>query len=264
MIPSLLNKRLLAVLGAGALMMGPLQATAARAASDGNGWEFRGAAYLWMANIKGTQTVKGQEADLDVSFGDVLDVLDFAAEAHVEALKDDTWGFFIDGTYLKLGPEAKQGPVHIRVGYKYWLWEAGGVYRASSWATSNGRAAVDLLLGGRYTSMDVDLDFQKLPLPDVGGSASWTDLIVGARLVADLPNHWSLVLRGDVGGFGIGDSSDLSAQGVLVARWNFQPDWNLAVGYRALYQDYESGSGANKFAYDGTTHGPVLGVEYRF
>ena len=33
------------------------------------------------------QTVKGQEADLDVSFGDVLKVLDFAAEAHVEALK---------------------------------------------------------------------------------------------------------------------------------------------------------------------------------
>lgn len=264
MIPSLPNKRLLTVLGTGALLMGPLQAGAVTTADEGNGWESRGATYLWMANINGTQTVKGQEADLDIGFGDVLDVLDFAAEAHVEALKDNTWGFFIDGTYLKLGPEAKQGPVHIRIGYKYWLWELGGVYRANTWATSNGRAAVDLLLGGRYTSMNVEMDFQNLPLPNIGGSQSWTDLIAGARLVMDLPHNWSLVIRGDVGGFGIGGSSNLSAQGILVARWNFKPAWNLGIGYRALYQDYESGSGPNKFAYDATTHGPLLGLEFRF
>ncbi len=230
----------------------------------GEGWEFRTAAYLWMANINGTQTVNGQEADLDVSFGDVLNVLDFAGEGHVEALKDNKWGFFIDGTYLKLGPEVKEGPVHIRVGYKYWMWELGGVYRANTWTTNNGHAAVDLLLGGRYTSMDVDLNFQDVPLPNVSGSASWTDLIAGARLMMDLPNNWSMVLRGDVGGFGIGGSSDLAAQGVLLAKWNFKPDWNLVVGYRALYQDYQRGSGANKFAYDATTQGPLAGLEYRF
>ena len=257
-------KKALLALAMSILCVPGVWADSAGGTSTDGSWAFSVAPYLWMANIKGTQTVKGQEADLDVSFGDVLDVLDFAAELHVEGMKDNTWGFFVDGTYLKLGPEAKQGPIDIRIGYKYWLWEAGGVYRANSWATDNGHAAVDLLLGGRYTSMDVDLDFQKLPLPNVGGSASWTDLIVGARLVADIADNWSLVLRGDLGGFGIGGSSNLSAQGILLARWNFQPDWNLVVGYRALYQDYESGSGANKFAYDGTTHGPVLGVEYRF
>jgi hypothetical protein len=230
----------------------------------GDGWEFRGAAYLWMANIDGTQTVTGSEAELEVDFGDVLDVLDFAGEAHVEGMKDNQWGFFIDGTYLKPGPEAKQGPIHIRVDYKYWLWELGGVYRANTWATRHGHAAVDLLLGGRYTSMDVDLDFQRLPVPNIGGSQSWTDLIAGARLVMDLPNNWSMVLRGDIGGFGIGGSSDLSAQGVLNFRWNFKPTWNLVAGYRALYQDYKTGKRGLEFAYDATTHGPSLGVEYQF
>lgn len=255
------------VLMAVPLFVGPASATAGESddkVSGGNGWEFSGMAYLWMANISGKQTAAGQEVDLDVSFGDIWDNLDFAAEAHVEGMKDKRWGFFVDGTYLKLGPEAKQGPVHIDIGYKYWLWELGGVYRANKWDTKDGLGALDLLLGGRYTKMDVDMDFQTLPLPNAGGSESWTDLIVGARFVTDLPHNWSLVLRGDLGGFGIGDSSDLSAQGLLVARWNFQPAWNLAVGYRALYQDYESGSGANKFAYDGTTHGPLLGVEYSF
>lgn len=42
----------------------------------GDGWAIRTAAYLWMANINGTQTVDGQEAELDVSFGEIAKVLD--------------------------------------------------------------------------------------------------------------------------------------------------------------------------------------------
>ena len=101
-------------------------------------------------------------------------------------------------------------------------------------------------------------------MPNQSGSASWTDLFVGARLVTDLPHNWKMVLRGDVGGFGIGGSSDLSAQGSLVFRWFFRPSWDLVVGYRALYQDYETEKGPLKFAYDATTHGPMLGLGYRF
>ncbi len=33
---------------------------------------------------------------------------------------------------------------------------------------------------------------------------------------------------------------------------------------RALHQDFEDGSDANKFAYDVTTHGPVLRMVIRF
>jgi hypothetical protein len=85
--------------------------------------------------------------------------------------------------------------------------------------------------------MDVDLDFRNVPLPSFGGKQSRTDLFTVARLVMDLPSNWSVVLRGDVGGFGIGGSSDLSAHGVLNSRWNFQRAWNLIAGYRALCQD---------------------------
>jgi hypothetical protein len=227
-------------------------------------WTYSTAFYLWMANIDGKQTVKGHEADLDVSFGDILDVLEFAAEGHVEAIKNNQWGVFIDGTYLKLGPEADEGPINLEVDYQYWLWELGGLYRANTWTTRNGQAAVDLLLGGRYTSMDVELDFKNLPIQDVGGDESWTDLFVGARLLTPIFNNWTMSLRGDVGGFGIGGSSDLALHGALVFDWNFSPNWDLVAGFRALYQDYKSGSGANKFAYDATTYGPLLGVAYRF
>jgi hypothetical protein len=242
---------------------------AASAAADsgaptGDGWKYSTAVYLWMANIDGNQTVKGQEADLDVGFGDILDVLEFAAEGHVEAIKNNLWGVFVDGTYLKLGPEADEGTIKLDVDYKYWLWELGGLYRTSTWMTRNGQAAVDLLLGGRYTKMDVELDFKNTPIPDVDGDKSWTDLFAGARWLTPISNKWTMSLRGDVGGFGISGSSDVALHGALVFDWNFSPNWDLVAGYRALYQDYKSGSGANKFAYDATTHGPLLGVGYRF
>lgn len=233
-------------------------------ATTQDGWKYSAAFYLWMANIDGKQTVKGQEADLDVSFGDILDVLEFAAEGHVEAIKDNQWGLFVDGTYLNLGPEADEGQIKLDVDYKYWLWELGGLYRANTWTTRNGQAAVDLMAGGRYTSMDVELDFKNPPLPNVDHGESWTDLFAGARLLTPISDHWTMSLRGDVGGFGISGSSDIALHGAVVFDWNFRPNWDLVAGYRALYQDYETGSGASKFAYDATTHGPLLGLGYRF
>ncbi len=35
-------------------------------------------------------------------------------------------------------------------------------------------------------------------------------------------------------------------------------------GYRALYQDYENGSGPDLFKIDATFHGPLLGVKFQW
>jgi hypothetical protein len=35
-------------------------------------------------------------------------------------------------------------------------------------------------------------------------------------------------------------------------------------GYRAMYQDYTDGSGDNKFEWDVTLHGPILGLSIEF
>ncbi len=41
-------------------------------------------------------------------------------------------------------------------------------------------------------------------------------------------------------------------------------DARVLVGYRALYQDYEKGSGASKFEWDVTVHGPVMALNIEF
>ena len=105
--------------------------------------------------------------------------------------------------------------------------------------------------------MDVDLDLPG-PLSDVDQRKDWVDPYFGLLWQWKIAEKWGTRLRGDIGGFGIG--SDLTWN--LVGLVDFKP-WkhvSLFGGYRVLYQDYSTGSGTSKFAYDATMHGPALGL----
>ena len=257
---------------AGTLVLGTLASWAQAqqpglSAAGSEQWTFEISPYLWAVGLNGDMTVKGQDAKVDEDFGDILSNLNMAGEVHFEAWKG-RWGMFVDATYIDLKSDAQSGPVDIDAEVKMWLVDFAGLYQVSTWqlgeASENRRGGLELLVGGRYTDMEPKLDFKDSPLPTVKQKASWTDLILGARLTADLSAKWSMVLRADVGGFGIGSSSDLTASGSALFDWRFKPQWDLLMGYRALYQDYDKGSGDSKFAYDVTTHGPIVGVKYQF
>lgn len=77
----------------------------------------------------------------------------------------------------------------------------------------------------------------------------------------------NLILRvkSDIGGFGLGFSSDIDWN--FVANVGYQlPWWGVTpyVGYRVLYLDYEDGSGSNKFIYKVWHTGPQIGLGVRF
>ena len=65
-------------------------------------------------------------------------------------------------------------------------------------------------------------------------------------------------MRGDVGGFSVGSKFTWNASAVL--GYSISRVVSLGLGYRALYVDYESGSGSNKFEYKVTMYGPMVGV----
>jgi len=221
--------------------------------SPSNNWEFSLAPlYLWAVSIDGDQTVKGNKADLDVSFSDIFDNLDGALTIHFEWIYRQRWGFITDLNYIVLNPEDSTPLGDIEIDFTEILFELAGFYRITK-----GTHAVDGFGGLRYTSMDVDLDLPE-PLPDVDGSKDWVDPFIGLRWQWKFAEKWGTNLRGDIGGFGIG--SDLTWN--LVGIVDFKP-WehtSLFGGYRVLYQDYSSGSGDNKFAYDATMYGPILGL----
>jgi hypothetical protein len=131
---------------------------------------------------------------------------------------------------------------------------------------------LDLLAGARYWRQDVEIaaTLGALGIPVAAaarsGQVDWVDPIVGARLGYGVAPGQSVLLRGDIGGFGVG--SEFSWQ--VLATYNAKIcDLNGYaidgfVGYRALAVDYSQGSGGRRYEMDAVQHGPVLGMSVRF
>jgi hypothetical protein len=145
-----------------------------------------------------------------------------------------------------------------------------GFYRLATWALSDrpGKevpsVAVDALVGVRYTYLDVNLDIDFFP--DRKGDQGWVDPLIGVRSLWHLSKRWDLSLAGDVGGFGVGSDFTWHADGLIGYRFDLFGEENAQVfgGYRALSQDYDTGSGFDKFEWDVIMHGPILGLSISF
>ena len=108
----------------------------------------------------------------------------------------------------------------------------------------------------------IDVDFDNPQLSTLSKSKGWFDPIVGARLWFPVSSSLDVILRGDVGGFGVG--SDLTWQLSGHLRYAFSDSFSGLLGYRYFYMDYESGEGLNRFVYDMAIHGPTLGLSWGF
>jgi hypothetical protein len=116
---------------------------------------------------------------------------------------------------------------------------------------------IDGFGGLRYSSMDVELELPG-PLPDIDQRKDWIDPYVGLRWKWPFAEKWAARLRTDFGGFGIGSDLTWNAVGLI----DFKPWRHVGFfgGYRVLYQDYSTGSGRHRFAFDAYMHGPALGL----
>ena len=97
---------------------------------------------------------------------------------------------------------------------------------------------------------------------DVDESVStwWIDPVIGARIVADLTERFSLVVAGNVGGFGIGSASQFSWEALALLDWRFGDTTSFALGYRGVGFDRPDGDAQA----DIVLHGPLLGLIFRF
>jgi len=93
-------------------------------------WEFSLAPmYLWALAMDGDVTVKGNKADLDVSFSDIWDNLNGALTFHFEGVHKQRWGFFTDLNYIVLNPEESTPLGDIKIDFTEILFELAGFYR---------------------------------------------------------------------------------------------------------------------------------------
>ena len=202
--------------------------------------------YIWGTGLKGTAAVRGNEVEIDESFSDLVEELAGAFSARFESHKG-RWGYFVDGMYVKLDPSATTPVGTISTETKQWIVEGGGIYHFNT--------KVQALFGFRYQDLDLDLNFPSGV--GRGGSQSWTDGILGLRLVPVNTDRWRIWLRGDVGVVGDSDSTWNAVVGV---GYLFNPRWSVALAYRLLSTDYRDGG----FKWDIEQSGLGLAVGYTF
>jgi hypothetical protein len=245
----------------------PAQAVAEEAVSDD--WQFQLVPYAWALAADGDVTIRGRKSDLDLSFDDILDELNYGIMLEGEARKG-RFGILANILYADLGNSTKTGGVKIDPDVDLFWGTFAGYYRLgpydldSAAGEAGPRVIVDPYAGVRYTYLDIDLDISGGP--DVDGDKDWAEPIVGLRTLWELTPRWGLTAAGDVGGFGVGSDFAWQALGLVSYRFGLFGDDNarVAAGYRALHQDYSSGSGADKFEWDVTLHGPIFALAIEF
>ena len=262
----------------GAVLLAP-QAFAedpAQPAMD-DGWKFDMATYIWAPGLSGDATIKGNKSDLSLSFIDIVRDSDslFAYNGQFGVSKGD-FGLLFTPTYISISASANTQTAITKVksdlDVDLTYLELVGFYRVGSWPVGyrsiDQTLSIEPLAGVRYTKLWGNLRVKVPSVPgkdNADGSQEWVDPIIGARSILTLTEDIDFTLRGDVGGFGIGSEFTWQLASNLSYRFDlFGKDARAFAGYRALYQHYKDGSGDNKFEWDATLYGPILGLSVIF
>jgi hypothetical protein len=227
------------------------------APAQSQGWKHELAPYLWGAGMNGTTGIGGFEAEADVGFDDILDSLEIGFMGAYRA-SNGRLSVTVDTVYMGLGDtvRGRGGLTKSDIDMDQLALEVDIGYEVADRLTVFG--------GLRYNDLSVDVALTR-PLGDVeqgNRDKSWVDPVIGARYTIPFAETWSVTLRGDVGGFGVG--SDFAWQGMTTLRWQASPRIGVLAAYRYIDMDYEDGQGRSQFLYDMAIHGPAVGIDFTF
>lgn len=247
---------------AGVLATGAM-AQAATATPDGK-WVVSATLYAWAFSLDGEGAVRGQDFDVDVSFGDIVQDLSVAAMGTVAARKG-RFGFYLSPLFGRVESDAEIGPLEFRVRNDTTFLGFGGLYELVDWqrtdaASGPERFTLEAYGGGRLVDLRLELNGRRR-LQDRDTSETWVDPLIGLQGQTLLTERWELFAGADIGGFGVG--SDLTWQWLAGAGYRFDlfgRESFLRAGWRMLDIDYDDGG----FKWDVTYSGPILGITVRF
>lgn len=227
-----------------------------------NKWSFLVEPYFMFPHMNGTSGVGVlPEVEVDANPGDILEKLNMGAMLYFEA-EHNQWAFSSDIVYMSLKEDLKTGVV-IQSGeakLKQFIWELAAMYKV----LPNLEAGI----GFRLNSLDMEIDLVRNTIGGGtaagGGSAgdTWGDPFIVARFKSDPSKKFIYMLRGDIGGFGMGSDFAWQIQGY--AGYRFSELFQVTGGYRYIAMNYDKGSGESRFLYDMDTFGPVVRLGFNF
>lgn len=260
-----------------------------------SGWKLQFTPYGWVPWVDGDAVIKGRNFSVSETPIQVLESLDFAWMSYMQARRGGLT-LFSDVIYADVSNSdsfatSKTFSPHVSgtlgatlsADYRYWIVEAGAMFEINRWHLGHGPGetdtALELLAGGRYWNQQLDVDVSLAGTANIdglvisgsraiarSGTVDWIDPFVGARLHYILAPGEELIVRGDIGGFGLG--SQFTWQAMATYNWFLTQHGPLTLdgylGWRALYVDYDQGSGTSRYEFDVLQQGPVVGVTGRF
>jgi hypothetical protein len=243
--------------------------------------------YGWLFGLQGDVTARGRSAPVDITVDDTLKLIDEIELMFVGRLEvsKGPWGFLFDGVFVQMQDEAErrrdiQIPILVRptiplrgsisVISEISIAEAAlsyDVYTSSHLVDNMPDLILEALAGARYTFLQTKVQAslqgpRRILTLDGEATQDWVDPLVGGHVQWRPAANWILGFRTDVGGFTL--NSDVALQFNAEVTYRLNRWWLINGGYRALYTDYETGSGRDKFAYNVWMHGPWLGVVLEF
>jgi opacity protein-like surface antigen len=235
----------------------PETARVPQTADDDDKWQFQVTPYFWLAGLHGTGGTSNRTADVDMSFGDIFDALNFAFMATFEARKNKFISL-TDVEYVSVSDEnATPGPLFSTVdaGFKTFIFDQEVGYRLYS--ADNG-GSVDVLGGVRVWHISTDFEFGAgiLPATRIDADRTWVDGVGGLRGRAPLSEKMFVTGKFDLGGGG----SKFTYQIFGGAGYALNDNIALIFGYRVLDVNYDK----DNFVYDMNQRGPIFGVGFKF
>ena len=205
------------------------QSTRSTSAKPDSGWAYTVTPYAWIAGLKGNVGIGPVEARVDLSAGDILKLLDFAAMVYGEARHNGVI-FSLDAIYLKISD-----------GESFAIRGDTGALRLSERnlvlqpmighaVTINKTLSVDALLGLKYWSIGADLDVDRPSGVSRSHSRStdWVDATVGLRVNWIPKERFRVLAYGDGGGGGAWNNWQVYG----TAGYDVSTRWTVGAGYR--------------------------------
>jgi hypothetical protein len=228
---------------------------------------------------KSTVSIKGLDATSDVSFSEVLPLIQMTASARA-SLEKGRLGLLTDLNYFRVGAQAARvGPRDrltgsAELGFSQGIYDIALRYRFGDREAAIGKPGQYSIIpyaGIRIVKLALDLEASVTGNGLLGVSKekqgdfgrTWVQPLIGTEATLFLSPRLRAFVRADLGGFGLAGAQDLSGNAQVGLGYAIGNNTDLNVSFRYLGLVYDNGA-EQASGYDLSQTGVQLGLKVFF